>query len=193
MSPPLSGRAAGCDEMTTKREQMPELLLLRHAKSDWNDKGLDDFDRPLAPRGRRAAPRMGRYLQDNGLAPDLVLCSTARRARETLELVLTALASKPQISYLKTLYLAPPSRMLAVLRRQNPACGRILLIAHNPGMQSLALELAGRDGSAAARQMAEKFPTGALARFAVPAWDRLGRDAVKLTGFVRPRDLQPGD
>jgi len=172
---------------------MPELLLLRHAKSDWKDVRLDDSERPLAPRGRRTAPRMGRYLRDRGLEPDLVLCSTARRARETLELVLTALASKPQISYLKTLYLAPPSRMLAVLRRQSPVCGRILLIAHNPGMQSLALELAARDSSAAAWQLAEKFPTAALARFLVPSWDRLGQQPAKLLDFVRPRDLEPGD
>lgn len=171
---------------------MPELLLLRHAKSDWNDRRLDDFDRPLAPRGRRAALRMGRYLHDNDLVPDLALCSTARRARETLDLVLTALASEPQISYLKTLYLAPPSRMLAVLRRQDPACGRILLIAHNPGMQNLALELAGRERSAAACRMAEKFPTAALARFQVHAWDRLGHQPARLLEFVRPRDLEAG-
>jgi len=181
---------------------MPELLLLRHAKSDWQDASLDDFDRPLARRGRRAAPLMGRYLHDHGLEPDLVLCSTARRAVETLKLVLTALASAPQISYLKTLYLAPPSRMLGVLRRQDPRCERILLIAHNPGLERLALSLAdwedGRDGGrsgvvaeqeAALRRLAEKFPTAALARFRVPAWDSLGAQAATLEEFVRPRDL----
>ena len=171
---------------------MPELLLLRHAKSDWQDMSLDDHDRPLAPRGRRAAPRMGQYLHDRELEPDLVLCSTARRARETLELVLTALASKPQIRYLKTLYLAPPSRMIAVIRRQSPVCGRILLIAHNPGMQNLALELV-RSGRRAAtgpeRALAEKYPTAALARFQVAAWDSLGRKPAKLLDFVKPRDL----
>jgi phosphohistidine phosphatase len=177
---------------------MPELLLLRHAKSDWKDAALDDFDRPLSKRGRRAAPLMGEYLHAQGLEPDLVLCSSARRARETLKLVLTALASRPEISYLKSLYLAPPSRMLTILRRQSPETGRILLIAHNPGLERLALGLAlkaqgateGQDHSAAARHMAEKFPTAALARFRVAAWDSLGETPAELAAFVRPRDLE---
>jgi len=176
---------------------MPELLLLRHAKSDWQDARLDDFDRPLAPRGRKAAPRMGRYMRENGLESDLVLCSPARRARETLEGLLTALASGPEISYLKTLYLAPPSRLLAVLRRQGPENRRILLIGHNPGMHTLAVTLAGseRGGQkgAAARLLAEKFPTAALACFRVPAWAELGEAPASLVAFVRPRDLGDGD
>ncbi|WP_193368275.1 SixA phosphatase family protein [Pelagibius marinus] len=173
---------------------MPELLLLRHAKSDWKDAALDDFDRPLSKRGRQAAPRMGEYLRAQGLEPNLVLCSSARRARETLKLVLTALASEPEISYLKSLYLAPPSRMLAILRRQSPETGRILLIAHNPGLERLALGLArgaeGQDHSAAAQSMAEKFPTAALARFRVAAWASLGEAPAELAAFVRPRDLE---
>src|SRR3546814_19376386 len=105
---------------------MPELLLLRHAKSDWKDKTLGDFDRPLAARGRRAAALMGRLLAEEDLAPDLVLCSTARRAVETVELLLTALASAPETNYLKTLYLEPPSRLHTVLRPQGTDHGRIL-------------------------------------------------------------------
>jgi len=172
---------------------MPELLILRHAKSDWEDRRLDDFDRPLAPRGRRAAPRMGRYLAKRGLQPDLVLCSTARRAEETLGLLLTALASAPEISYLKTLYLAPPSRLLAVLRRQSPERRRILLIGHNPGLHQLALALAGGQGGAAGRGLAEKFPTAALARFQVAGWADLGDRPAKLVDFVRPKDLVEDD
>jgi len=173
---------------------MPELLLLRHAKSDWaksngKDRSLDDFDRPLAPRGRKAAPLVGRYLSDHGLQPDLVLCSSAQRARETLDLILTALASAPEISYLKTLYLAPPSRLLAALRRQSPECGRILLIGHNPGLHNLALSLTGGQKGKAAQQLAEKFSTAALARFRVAAWDTLGEAPATLVEFVRPRDL----
>lgn len=175
---------------------MPELLLLRHAKSDWKDASLDDFERPLSKRGRRAAPLMGEYLRTQGLEPDLVLCSSARRARETLKLVLTALASRPEISYLKSLYLAPPSRMLTILRRQSPETGRILLIAHNPGLERLALELAqgagGQDHSAVVRRMAEKFPTAALARFRIAAWESLGETPAELAAFVRPRDLEDG-
>lgn len=168
---------------------MPELLLLRHAKSDWKDKRLGDFDRPLAARGRRAAPLMGRWLAAEGLEPDLVLCSTARRAEETVALLLTALASAPEIGYLKTLYLAPPSRLLAVLRRQGPDRGRILLVAHNPGLHRLAVALAGRQGGPAGRLLAEKFPTAALARFQVDSWPELGEAPARLLAFVRPRDL----
>jgi len=168
---------------------MPELLLLRHAKSDWGQPGQDDFDRPLAPRGRRAAPLMGKYLRAQGLLPDLVLCSGAQRARETLELLLTALASTPQISYLKTLYLASPSRLLTVLRRQSPETGRLLLIGHNPGLHQLALGLTGRQRGAAWQRLAEKYPTAALARFEVAAWSQLGEAPAKLVEFVRPRDL----
>jgi phosphohistidine phosphatase len=168
---------------------MPELFLMRHAKSDWKDRSLDDFDRPLAPRGRRAAPLMGRYLAAQGLIPDLVLCSPARRAVETLELLLTALASAPEISYLKTLYLAPPSRMLAVLRRQSPDRARVMLIGHNPGLHHLALELAGRQSGPAGRSLAEKFPTAALARFQVAEWSALGQGPAKLAAFLGPRDL----
>src|SRR3546814_14938862 len=82
---------------------------------------------------------MGRLLAEEDLAPDLVLCSTARRAVETVELLLTALASAPETNYLKTLYLAPPSRLLTVLRRQGTDHGRILLVAHNPGLHHLAV------------------------------------------------------
>jgi phosphohistidine phosphatase len=169
---------------------MPELLLLRHAKSGWKDRSHDDFDRPLAPRGRRAAPLMGRWLAEHGLEPDLVLCSTARRAVETLELLLTALASGPETSCLKTLYLAPPSRLLAVLRRLGPDRGRVLLVAHNPGLHHLAVALAGRPGGPAGLLLAEKFPTAALARFQVESWPELGHRPARLLDFVRPRDLE---
>ncbi|MEO3430666.1 histidine phosphatase family protein [Pelagibius sp. CAU 1746] len=173
---------------------MPELLLLRHAKSDWKAAAEDDFERPLAKRGRRAAPLMGKYLRAEKLEPNLVLCSSARRARETLELVSAALASAPEISYLKSLYLAPPSRMIAVLRRQKPETGRILLIAHNPGLQRLALELArgaaGRGHGAARRRLAEKFPTAALARLRIAAWETLGEAPAELLTFIGPRDLE---
>ena len=127
------------------------------------------------------------------------MSGAARRGVETLELLLTALASPPETSYLKTLYLAPPSRLLAVLRRQGSDRGRILLVAHNPGLHSLAVTLAGQGGRGghggsgeAARLLAEKFPTAALARFQVDGWPELGRTPARLLAFVRPRDLAAG-
>ena len=164
-------------------------MLLRHAKSDSGGRRLGDFDRPLAPRGRRAALLMGRWLADRGLEPDLVLCSSARRAVETVELLVTALAAAPETVHLKTLYLAPPSRLLAVLRRQDPGRGRVLLVAHNPGLHHLAVALAGRQHGPEGRLLAEQFPAGALARFQVESWPELGQASAKLLAFVTPGDL----
>src|SRR3546814_17994841 len=112
---------------------------------------------------------MGRLLAEEDLAPDLVLCSTARRAVETVELLLTALASAPETNYLKTLYLAPPSRLLTVLRRQGTHTGRILLAAHNPGLHHLAVALAGGRG-AAGRLLKERSRTAPRARCRVWEW-----------------------
>ena len=99
---------------------MPHLILLRHAKSDWGDPALDDFDRPLATRGQRAAPVMGKWLAKKKWRPDLVLCSSAVRAKQTLDLVLAMLPGEPQVRYLKSLYLAPPSGMIRLLRTFSP-------------------------------------------------------------------------
>src|SRR3546814_12997098 len=128
---------------------------------------------------------MGRLLAEEDLAPDLVLCSTARRAVETVELLLTALASAPETNYLKTLYLAPPSRLLTVLRRQGTDHGRILLVAHNPGLHHLAVALAGGQG-AAGRLRAEKVPTAALARSPLEVLPARGQNPARLTPVGRP-------
>ncbi len=168
---------------------MPHLLLLRHAKSDWSTPALTDFDRPLAERGRRAAPLLGRFIGERKWRPELVLCSSALRARQTLDLVLPVLPVQPQVRYLKSLYLAAPSRMIALLRRQPADIGSIMVVAHNPGMENLAFQLLGGVTSAAARKMAEKFPTAALARFKVPSWNGLGHAPADLKNFVRPKDL----
>ena len=168
---------------------MPHLILLRHAKSDWSDPSLGDFDRPLAERGRRAAPLVGRWLAKKKWQPDLVLCSTAVRARETLDLVLPALPVEPQISYLKSLYLAAPSTMIRLLRRQAGDIGCTMVVAHNPGMENLAEYLVGTVRSPAAERMLEKFPTAALAHFKLPSWQTLGDEEAELRHFLRPRDL----
>src|SRR5215831_15132963 len=96
---------------------MLTLSLLRHAKSSWDDPALEDFDRPLAKRGQTAAPRMGAYMQANGLMPDLVLCSPAVRARQTLDLLLSCLGGGPTVVYEQAFYLAAPSVLLARIRK----------------------------------------------------------------------------
>lgn len=165
------------------------LLVLRHAKSSWDDPGLEDFDRPLSARGRKAAKRLGRFLDHNALAPDAVLCSAALRTRETWIRLAKQLDQAPEPRYLKSLYLASPSRLLGCLRRLEDSVVTALLIAHNPGQQNLVLQLCAEgDGLERVR---EKFPTGALAVIdcGPGRWGDLAFGDGALAGLVYPRDL----
>ena len=171
------------------------LVLLRHAKSAWPD--MADHDRPLAPRGIRAAPEMGRWLRDAGLVPDQVLCSTARRARETWQFVQEGLAATPPVTFEGRIYDAGAANLLAVIREAPAAAGTLLLIGHNPGIGDLAVLLAaptgagpGGAGAGDRERMRAKFPTAAVAvlRFA-GTWHELARGQARLTAFVTPRDL----
>ncbi|MDX6751345.1 histidine phosphatase family protein [Geminicoccaceae bacterium 1502E] len=170
---------------------MHELLLLRHAKSRWDEPRTGDHDRDLTPRGERAAAVMGRFLRKNGLVPDLVLCSSACRARRTWQLAVETLRQDPPLKELRSLYLATPGRLLEIVRRQDPAVRRLLLVGHNPGMASLALRLTGEGEADELARMEEKFPTAALARltFAGDGWREAGPGRFRLDRFVRPRDL----
>lgn len=169
---------------------MRELLLLRHAKSSRDDPAADDHDRDLARRGERAAPQVGRLLRAEKLVPDLALCSTATRARRTWDLAAAELGREIPVRHLRALYLAPPSRLLETVRRQQADLGRLLLVGHNPGLHGLAMALA-RDGepSLLAALRAE-FPTAALARigFDTAGWADLGAGTGRLLGYWRPRD-----
>jgi len=167
---------------------MRTLLLLRHAKSSWDVK--DDHERTLAPRGARAAALLGAYLAEPGRAPDLVLCSTARRAIETWERAAEQLAKPPRVVLDEELYLAAPARILARIRRADDRARRLLVVGHNPGFQQLAVELAGGAEAPGAARVG-KFPTCALAVFELArgAWSELSPGRVELAGFVRPADL----
>ena len=171
---------------------MLELLLLRHAKSSWDVPETDDHARDLAPRGAAAAPRMGALLAARGLVPDRVLCSTATRARNTWALVAAALPAPPEPLLLDELYLASPARMLRLIARHAGDSRRLLLVGHNPGMHSLAADLAGTGDLTARLALAEKFPTAAIAHLGIaPAtgWTGLRAGQGTLLGFWRPRDL----
>lgn len=171
---------------------MRTLLLLRHAKSSWEDPGLDDFDRPLAPRGRAAAPIMAAYLKKKKLRPDVVLCSSACRAVQTWELVSKVLGGDADVRYLRSLYLAPPSRLIGAVRRVPDAASRAMLIAHNPGMEHLAAVLSGTGSKRKALdKLYIKYPTAALAQieFDVPSWNEVDRGAGRLTRLIWPKDL----
>jgi phosphohistidine phosphatase len=172
---------------------MLTLSLLRHAKSDWGDLDLDDFDRALAPRGIKAAPAMGKAVARLGLKPDLILCSGAVRTRATLALVLPQLgAPPPEIHFDDQLYLALPSVMLDVAVKASVTAQHIMLIAHNPGTHALALELTGSGDKKAIAELASKFPTAALAvlRFKTFEWRDVRAGTGELTHFLTPRGLE---
>jgi phosphohistidine phosphatase len=169
---------------------MKTVYLLRHAKSSWDDESLDDFARPLAKRGRTAAPKMGKFMNDEGLVPDAVLCSGAKRAVETWELVGPELGS-PRVHIDDNLYMATPDTILGWLQRLQPEIGTVLLIGHNPGFEELARRLAGGGKKKAVRRITKNYPTGALAviRFEGDTWAGVAQGAGYLERFVRPKDL----
>ncbi len=170
---------------------MKRLYLLRHAKSDWADPDRIDADRPLSPRGRRAAPTLGRYMRREGLVPGLVLASTARRTEETWDLLSETLKSDVPVESSHKLYLASPARLLKTIRGVDDKVGSVVIVGHNPGIQALALELAGSGDESARARLASKYPTGGLAvfDFAVDHWADVAAGGGELERFVVPRDL----
>ena len=168
---------------------MKRVLLMRHAKSSWKDTAVPDHDRPLAGRGKRAAKAMGRYMRDERVAPALVLCSTARRARETLARIEPGMA-RHSVRVERQLYGASADALLERLRRVPDTFDSVLMIGHNPGLQELALYLAAP--SAERDELGAKYPTAALATLEVSAesWRAVDRGSARLVGFVRPRDLE---
>ena len=166
---------------------MKRLYLLRHAKSSWDDPGLPDRDRPLAERGKRAVGKMAVYLEANGIRPDLVLCSSALRARQTLDRVASSIGDA-ETGIEDGLYAAEAEGLLERLRRVPSGIASVMLIAHNPGMQDLALELAA-DGADLER-LRQKFPTAALATLTFEGeWVELRSGGASLAGLVVPREL----
>ncbi len=169
------------------------LYLLRHAKSSWDAPELADIDRPLAGRGRRDAEAMATYMHQQGIVPALVLCSPARRTRQTLKPLKRWLTGS-RIVIDDGLYGASADRMLRRVNEIDDEVSSALLIAHEPGIRELALLLAGSGDQEALRRVDEKFPTGALAGLAVSAqrWAALAPGDAELRWFVRPKDLGGG-
>jgi phosphohistidine phosphatase len=172
-------------------DQARTLLLLRHAKSSWSEPALSDHDRPLAPRGRRAAGLIAAHLRAAEIRPALVLCSSARRTRDTLEVLRPSLGETTEVRIEERLYGAGVTEILALLRTIDPAVPSAMVIGHNPGLEDLALALAGDGTEAALRQLRSKFPTGALATLDVrsAAWPQLAFGAAFLRSVVLPREL----
>ncbi len=171
---------------------MRTILLLRHAKSAWSDPRLDDHERPLNGRGERAAKAVADYIVRTGPRPDLILCSTAMRTRQTLAPLVKRLASPaPPISLEKSLYLASEDALLAHIKAVADDVSTVLLIGHNDGIWRLAEALAGSGPPDTLAALREKFPTGTLATLSLSdqPWRDLTTGSAKLVAFVRPRDL----
>jgi len=168
---------------------MHRLHLLRHAKSDYPD-GVDDHDRPLTRRGREVARRVGRHLAKTAGEIDLVLCSTATRARETLDEMLLAFAERPPpVRFEDDLYLAGATALLRRLRRIDEDRGAVLVVGHNPGIHEFALALANPETPGYAA-LSGKFPTAARASFIVAStWEALAPGEQKLIDYVTPKSL----
>lgn len=171
---------------------MLTLSLLRHAKSSWSDARLKDFDRPLNERGLKAAPCMGAFLARRRLIPGLVLCSPAVRARQTLKLVRPAFKPGPDVVYEAALYLAAPRAMLKRIREVGADVRHLMLVGHNPGLQELALELAGSGPAEELEALARKLPTAALVvlSFEAESWAGVKPGSGRLEVFTSPKQLE---
>ncbi len=170
---------------------MKTLFLLRHAKSSWSNPGLKDFDRPLAARGREAALKMGAFMAEKDLHPELVLSSSSARTRQTLARFEKGYGRELNAQFLDDLYGAWPDVMLDLIQNAPEGVQSLMLVAHNPGMHEAAMQFLDGGDKAAMAEMDYKFPTGALAQFEfeTTTWPGVKFGAGKLVRFVKPRDL----
>ncbi|PKR57351.1 SixA phosphatase family protein [Thalassospira lohafexi] len=171
---------------------MKTLLLLRHAKSSWSDPSRVDHDRELNRRGEKAAPFMGRFLREHDLIPDLIWCSTAARAVQTLGLLGRDFAGHADVIYSEDLYMASERTLLECLHHTHDEAKRVMIIGHNSGIENFAKALY-RDGDDAARAMMErKYPTCALAHFEfdVENWADTQFETGRMMGFTKVKELQ---
>jgi phosphohistidine phosphatase len=168
------------------------LYLLRHAKSSWDDPSQPDHERPLADRGRQAVGILARYVTQRQIQPELILCSSARRTRDTLEGVLPGRAALIE----SELFVAGPERLLQRLREVEPEVGSVMVIGHNPALQMLTLNLAAGEspsrpsGAEGLTEIRRKLPTGALVTLSLEApWSELAYGSAELVDYARPKAL----
>lgn len=181
-------------------EPARQLVLLRHAKSAWPD-NIPDHDRPLARRGRRDAPAAGRWLRQAGYVPDYVLCSTARRARETWQLAQRELGVRPPAVFDPGVYDASARSLLDLVRQLPRAARTVVVVGHDPALPELALELLAENGAPGRQavaptpatpldRMRAKFPTAAIAVLELRGpWSELALGRARLASFTTPRNM----
>lgn len=161
---------------------MKTLFLLRHAKSSWRDTTLPDFERPLNKRGKQAAPLIGKFMRREQLRPQLVLCSPAKRARQTVLLVMQAAAFKADLRFDERIYAATLPRLLIVLSQIDERADAALVVGHNPGMEELVQALTNE---------VRHMPTAALAHITlnIERWSDIREQSGDLVRLVRPKEL----
>jgi phosphohistidine phosphatase len=169
------------------------LVLLRHAKSSWEADAARDVDRPLAPRGEEAAPEVGRFLAERDLWPEWVLCSPAKRTRQTWKRVRDAVEIPPALVYDPALYLASARTLLARIKETPARITTLLVVGHNPGLQELAADLARRADPQVGDAIAAKFPTAAVLALAFDEtdWSALGAAPGRLLAWRTPKGREP--
>jgi phosphohistidine phosphatase len=161
---------------------MRKLLVLRHAKSSWDDPALSDFERPLNDRGKRTAPFMGKFIADNGLIPDVIVSSPASRARETTESIADAMQYSGDAIFDPDIYEASPNKLVRAVSKISDEHQTAMIVGHNPGLESLVYHLTGTF---------EPMPTAALAviELDIESWGDVGTDTGELQNIFRPREL----
>ena len=166
-------------------------MLLRHAKSDWSSPGIQDTARPLNERGEAAARLMGAYMARHALTPQRVLCSPARRTRETWAGIAAQWPTEVEIIFDERLYEATPQAVLSIVRAQDDVTRTLLVVGHNPGLQEAAELLIAAGDVELRERLRKKFPTAALAviDFAVNKWGRIHDRSGRLDRYVTPRSI----
>ena len=163
---------------------MKSVLILRHAKSNWKEPGIDDHERPLNKRGKHDAPLMGKLLKDEHLLPDLIISSTAKRARSTAKRVAESLGYEGKITLDRSLYAAEPAAYINVLRHLSNEYTRVLMVGHNPGLEELVNTLTGKE---------HIMPTCSLVhiQFSVNSWNEINyKSRGKLLETWQPPELK---
>lgn len=176
--------------MADRLKRRKRLVLFRHAKSDWSE-GVDDHDRRLADRGKKAAPVMGVYLEKNKLVPDLALVSTARRAQETWERASRAIRAQVPLRTMREIYEAEADKILDIVRDVEPDIRTLIIVGHNPGLEDLARRLMKDAGGEAGTRLREKFPTAAIAvlSFDIADWKDIAVETGLLDRFITPKSI----
>jgi len=170
---------------------MKRLCLMRHAKSDWNQPETEDSQRTLNGRGVKSAAFLAEFIVDKGWTPDHALCSTAVRARSTIKPLAEKLEGRCAVDYRDDLYMAMPGTLLDALHGLDDTNETVLIVAHNPGLEMLAVALADEGSKDISARMADHYPTGALAVFQFDAdkWTDIKEGTGRVVFYGKPREL----